>query len=53
MTIFNRRPIHYTKLNQRKQEVGMVQFYFFRVREIYIIYILIFQNFSIDQNHNL
>jgi len=29
MIIFKRRFLHYTKLNQRKQEIGMVQFYFF------------------------
>nr|DAY39871.1 MAG TPA: hypothetical protein [Caudoviricetes sp.] len=29
MIIFERRLLHYTKLNQRKQEIDMVQFYFF------------------------
>nr|DAR42237.1 MAG TPA: hypothetical protein [Caudoviricetes sp.] len=29
MIIFKRRFLHYTKLNQRKQEIGMIQFYFF------------------------
>nr|DAR89865.1 MAG TPA: hypothetical protein [Caudoviricetes sp.] len=29
MIIFERRLLHYTKLNQGKQEIDMVQFYFF------------------------